>query len=177
MSRVENLRESLKIFGTLFYPLALRAESPQPCLFNSVWSHGLYPPGPFVHGVLQARILGWAAMPSSRGSSRPRDRTRLSCIGGGAFFTTSSTWESLVVTSLSRVRLFATTWTVAYQAPPMGFSRQENWRGSSPPRDQTRVSRIVGRRFTVWATREGIPLTCSNINNFPFLKEFVVRNW
>ena len=30
--------------------------------------------------------------------------------------------------SLSRVRLFATPWTVAYQAPPsMGFSRQESW--------------------------------------------------
>ena len=28
-----------------------------------------------VHGILQARILKWAAMPSSRGSSRPRDRT------------------------------------------------------------------------------------------------------
>ena len=34
------------------------------------------------------------------------------------------------VKSLSRVRLFATTWTVAYQAPPsMGFSRQECWSG------------------------------------------------
>ena len=32
--------------------------------------------------------------------------------------------------SLSRVQLFATTWTVAYQAPPsMGFSRQEYWSG------------------------------------------------
>ena len=32
--------------------------------------------------------------------------------------------------SLSCVRLFATPWTVAYQAPPpMGFSRQENWSG------------------------------------------------
>ena len=32
--------------------------------------------------------------------------------------------------SLSRVRLFATPWTVAYQAPPsMGFSRQECWNG------------------------------------------------
>ena len=40
------------------------------------------------------------------------------------------------VKSLSRVRLFATSWTVAYQAPPsMGFSRQECWSGlpfSSP---------------------------------------------
>ena len=34
------------------------------------------------------------------------------------------------VKSLSRVRLFATSWTVAYQAPPsMGFSRQEYWSG------------------------------------------------
>ena len=34
------------------------------------------------------------------------------------------------VKSLSHVRLFATTWTVAYQAPPsMGFSRQECWSG------------------------------------------------
>ena len=32
--------------------------------------------------------------------------------------------------SLSRVRLFATPWTVAYPAPPsMGFSRQEYWSG------------------------------------------------
>ena len=32
--------------------------------------------------------------------------------------------------SLSRVRLFATPWTVAYQASPsMGFSRQEYWSG------------------------------------------------
>ena len=41
----------------------------------------------------------------------------------------------------------------------MGFSRQE-WvaisfsRGSSQPRDRTRVSHTVGRRFTIWATRE-----------------------
>ena len=34
------------------------------------------------------------------------------------------------VKSLSRVRPFATPWTVAYQAPPsMGFSRQEYWSG------------------------------------------------
>ena len=31
------------------------------------------PPGSFVHGILQARILEWVAMPSSRGSSQPRD--------------------------------------------------------------------------------------------------------
>ena len=36
----------------------------------------------------------------------------------------------LKVKSLSHVRLFATPWTVAHQAPPsMGFSRQEYWSG------------------------------------------------
>ena len=38
--------------------------------------------------------------------------------------------QKQVVKSLSRVRLFATPWTVAYQASPsMGFSRQEYWSG------------------------------------------------
>ena len=36
--------------------------------------------------------------------------------------------------SLSRVRLFTTPWTAAYQAPPsMGFSRQEYWSGVPSP--------------------------------------------
>ena len=41
-------------------------------------------PGFSLHGILQARILEWIAMPSSRGSSQPRDQTRISsisCIG------------------------------------------------------------------------------------------------
>ena len=41
------------------------------------------PPGSSVHGILQARILEWVAMPSSRGSSWPRDQTcvsEVSCI-------------------------------------------------------------------------------------------------
>ena len=39
------------------------------------------PPGSSVPGILQARILDWVAMPSSRVSSRPRDQTCVSCIG------------------------------------------------------------------------------------------------
>ena len=47
------------------------------------------PPGTSVHGILQARILEWVAMTSSRGSSRPRDRTCVSCDSctAGRFFT------------------------------------------------------------------------------------------
>ena len=40
------------------------------------------PPGSSVHGSLQARILEWVSVPSSRGSSRPRDRTQVSCMAG-----------------------------------------------------------------------------------------------
>ena len=39
-----------------------------------------------VHGILQARILEWAAFPFSRGSSQPRDGTQVSYITG-RFFT------------------------------------------------------------------------------------------
>ena len=48
------------------------------------------PPGFSVPGILQARILEWVAMPASRGSSWPRDRTCVSCdlcIAGRSFTT------------------------------------------------------------------------------------------
>ena len=38
-----------------------------------------------VHGILQARMLEWIAVPFSRGSSQPRDRTQVSHIAGGFF--------------------------------------------------------------------------------------------
>ena len=59
------------------------------------------PRGSSVHGILQARILEWAAMPFSRGSSRPRDRTHVSyvsCIGRWVLYT-STTWEACFIYS------------------------------------------------------------------------------
>ena len=44
---------------------------------DSLWPVGCSPPGSSVCGVLQARMLEWVAMPFSRGSSQPRDETRL----------------------------------------------------------------------------------------------------
>ena len=52
-------------------------------------------PGSSVHKILQARILEWVAIPSSRGSSWPRDQTRVSCIAG-VFFTIWATREANV---------------------------------------------------------------------------------
>ena len=47
-------------------------------------------PGSSVHELLQARILEWVAIPFSRGSSQPRDRTWVTLIAG-RFFTILST--------------------------------------------------------------------------------------
>ena len=65
------------------------------------------PPGSPIPGILQARTLEWVAI------------------------SFSSAWKWKVkVKSLSRVRLFATPRTTAFQAPPpLGFPRQEYWSG------------------------------------------------
>ena len=47
------------------------------------------PPGSSVHGILQARILEWVVISSSRGSSQSKDGnciSYVSCIGGGFFW-------------------------------------------------------------------------------------------
>ena len=52
-------------------------------------------PGSSVHGILQAKMLEWVAMPSSRGSFWLRDQTHISkstALAGG-FFATSATWD------------------------------------------------------------------------------------
>ena len=68
------------------------------------------PPGSSVHGILQARILEWVAMPSSRGSSQLRDQTWVSHIAG-RFFTSWGTGKpkNTGVDSLSLLqRIFPT---------------------------------------------------------------------
>ena len=54
-------------------------------LFVTPWT-ACSPPGSSVHGILQARILEWVAIPFFKGSSRPRDQTWVSHIVG-RFFT------------------------------------------------------------------------------------------
>ena len=53
-------------------------------------------PGSSVHGILQASILEWGAIPFSRRPSQPRDRRQVSCIAGG-FFTVWASREDLHV--------------------------------------------------------------------------------
>ena len=73
-----------------------------------------------VHGILQARILDWAAYPFTSGSFQPRNQTGVTCIAGGFFnnwaMRVRSTLQNQSVQSLSYVRLFATPWTAMCQA-------------------------------------------------------------
>ena len=115
------------------------------------------------HGIFQARILEWVAFPFSRGSSQPKAQIQVSHIAGG-FFTSWATRES--ERKWSRVVMSDSLWPHGLYrlpgSPVHGIfqARVLEWvaisfsRGSFWPRDQTRVSRIVGRRFTVWATRK-----------------------
>ena len=70
------------------------------------------PPGSSVHRVLQARILEWVAMPSSRGSSGPGIKLTsfTSPALAGGFFTTGATWEAAVL----QVDLFSLHFTLLY---------------------------------------------------------------
>ena len=75
----------------LFPKLLYRPEEKRVCVSRSVVSDSLCdltdysPPGSSVHGILQARILEWVAIPFSRGSSWPRDWTWVSCTAGRSF--------------------------------------------------------------------------------------------
>ena len=59
--------------------------------------------GSSVHGILQARILEWVAIPFSRGSSWPRDRTQFSHITGRVF-TVWATRQALVISYMKILR-------------------------------------------------------------------------
>ena len=79
------------------------------------------PPGSSVHRTFQARILEWVAISFSRGSSQPKDWTRISCNGGqilyhGATREAQFSLQFSSLQSLSHVRLFATPWITARQA-------------------------------------------------------------
>ena len=62
----------------------MSAKSLQSCL-TLCDSMDCSPPGSFVHGIFQARILEWVSIPFSKGFSQSRDQTQVSCIGGRLF--------------------------------------------------------------------------------------------
>ena len=82
-------------------------------------------------GILQAKILEWVAMPSSRGSSQPRDQSQ--GLTSQVDFLPSEPPRK--------------PWVLEWVAYP--FSRESSW-----PRSWIGVSWLAGGFFTSWATRE-----------------------
>ena len=90
------------------------------------------PRGSPVPGILQARTLEWVAIA----------------------FSNAGKWK-VKVKSLSLVRLLATPWTVAHQAPlSMGFSRQEYWSGMPLPSPNIRHINVYKMLFSVFLTKD-----------------------
>ena len=105
----------------------------------------------------------WSGLPFPSPGDLPNPGTKLASPAlAGSFFTTEPHWGEWKWKSCSVMSDSATSWTVAHQAPVHEIfqARILEWvaiafsRGSSQPRDGTRVSCIASRRFTVWATRE-----------------------
>ena len=123
------------------------AKSLQSCLTLCDLIDGSLPGSP-IPGILQARTLEWVAIS----------------------FCNAWKWK-VKVKSLSHVRLFATPWTAAYQAPlPMGFSRQEYWSGVPLPSPMTWL--VLGNQLSVsavWETvqtmakRPGLEINCLSL--------------
>ena len=70
------------------------------------------PPGSSVHGILQARVLEWVAISSSRASSLARDQTWVSCISciGRQILSHCATWNDVVIQqALIKHLLYTTT--------------------------------------------------------------------
>ena len=105
-------------------PAAAKSLQSCPTLCDSIDGS---PPGSPIPGILQARTLEWVAI------------------------SFSNAWKWKVKgKSLSRVWLFVTPWTTAYQAPlSMGFSRQEYWSGVPSPSPMTNLDSI----HITWLTK------------------------
>ena len=88
------LREAFRFMGSesLLFCCAVLCVGAQSCLtLCTLWTVSCQ--APLSMGILQSRILEWDAMPSSKGSSRPRDRTQVSHVVSG-FFTAWATREA-----------------------------------------------------------------------------------
>ena len=127
------------------------------------------PPGPSVHGVLQARILEWVATSFSRGSSWPRDRTRISCMGRWVPYHWAAPLQGLLV--LSKPPWMLLTWEclalpvrsltdIRQTLPPLSVIRalKEEWAWLFQPTHGNLC--FLGGLGTVWSPVPPLGDTC-----------------
>ena len=118
-----------KQFNNINYAAAAKLLQSCPTLCDPIDGS---PPSSPVPGTLQARVLEWVAI------------------------SFSNAWKWKVKGKrLSRVWLFATPWTAAYQAPPStGFSRQEYWSGVPlPSLNINYIKTIIGEELALESSK------------------------
>ena len=84
-------------------------------------------------GTIQAKLLEWVAMPSSRGSSQPRDQTQVSRIAGGFFYCLSQQGGPALGLSYSMWDLVPRP-GIEPRPPPLGAQSLSNWTTWEVPR-------------------------------------------
>jgi len=137
------------------------------------------PPGSPVPGILQARILEWGAISFSNAwkwkvKVKSLSRARLLATPWTAAhqappsmgFSRQEYWSGVPLAQSCPTlcdpmdcSLQGSSIHGIFQARVLGWVTISFSRGSSRPMDWTRVSHVVGRHFTVWATREVCLLT------------------
>ena len=140
--------KSLQLYPTLCDPIDCSLQSSSVC------------------EILQARILEWVAMPFSRGSSWPRDRTCISyasCIAGG-FSTTSATWEA--------PKILHAQWSLCTTATELVHSRAWVPQLERSPRTTNREACAPQRKLSA-ATKTWH----SQINKYGRLKKNLLNGW
>ena len=131
----DHIKIWLHLYGMTKKGKLINSNESHLVMSSTLGPHGLYT----VHGILQARILEWAAFPFSRG----RRET----------FSTQGSNSGLLH-----------CWQVLYQLSHKGSPRILEWvaypfsSGSSPLRNWTGVSCIAGGFFTDWAIREAMQI-------------------
>ena len=102
--------------------------------------------GSSVHGILQARILEWVAIPFSRGSPQPRDQAWVSCIAGRFF----------------------TIWATDVALLPTNGQKQQLWRPSSfcmPIEGSRAEPELIIQRSAVWVRTGSVLFSHSVVSN------------
>ena len=110
--------------------------------------------GSSAHGSFQARILEWGALSSSRGSSRPRDQTRTSCVSRicRRILTTGVTWEAPILDSPCPQRipsLVRKTGTSTNSSDPGQIVTEANWKSQQGVMGSRRQKHLITARRMV----------------------------
>ena len=120
-AETERKRVSDSVVSDFLWPLEL------------VRGSGWPPPGSSVHGIFQARILEWAAISFSRGSSRPRDWTPICCTAGRFFTVWARDYRWLFLLSCWEIFVSSTETDHFQSIKGLGYGKSGVGRSSQCP--------------------------------------------